>query len=175
LEASPEFTIAFIPSEPLLAAALEHDPTLLDYAFSKKIALASPVNLWAVLKTVAFTWQQDVLTEDAKRLFDLSKELYGRLGTLADHADRLRRSIDSTVSSYNQFASSLENRVLVTARKLDALDESKVIGTPVIVDAQPRQLTAIELTAFEEDDFELDADETGAFELDVAPDEAHRP
>ena len=145
LESSPDFTVAFIPSEPLLAAALEHDPGLLDYAFSKNIALASPVNLWAVLKTVAFTWQQDVLTEDAKRLFDLSKELYGRLGTLADHAEKLRRSIDSTVSSYNQFASSLENRVLVTARKLDALDESKVIGTPGIVDQQPKQLTAVEL------------------------------
>jgi DNA recombination protein RmuC len=145
LEASPDFTIAFIPSEPLLAAALESDPTLLDYAFSKNIALASPVNLWAVLKTVAFTWQQDVLTEDAKRLFDLSKELYGRLGTLADHAEKLRRSIDSTVSSYNQFASSLENRVLVTARKLDALDESKVLATPLMVDQQPKQLTAVEL------------------------------
>jgi DNA recombination protein RmuC len=145
LEASPDFTVAFIPSEPLLAAALEHDPGLLDYAFSKNIALASPVNLWAVLKTVAFTWQQDVLTEDAKRLFDLSKELYGRLGTLAEHAEKLRRSIDSTVSSYNQFASSLENRVLVTARKLDALDESKVIGAPLLVDQQPKQLTAVEL------------------------------
>jgi DNA recombination protein RmuC len=145
LDASPDFTVAFIPSEPLLAAALESDPTLLDYAFSKNIALASPVNLWAVLKTVAFTWQQDVLTEDAKRLFDLSKELYGRLGTLAEHAEKLRRSIDSTVSSYNQFASSLENRVLVTARKLDALDESKVLATPLLVEQQPRQLTAIEL------------------------------
>ena len=151
LEASPDFTVAFIPSEPLLAAALEHDPGLLDYAFSKNIALASPVNLWAVLKTVAFTWQQDVLTEDAKRLFDLSKELYGRLGTLADHAEKLRRSIDSTVSSYNQFASSLENRVLVTARKLDALDESKVIGAPGMVDQQPKQLTAIELELPDED------------------------
>jgi DNA recombination protein RmuC len=152
LEASPEFTVAFIPSEPLLATALESDPTLLEYAFSKKIALASPVNLWAVLKTVAFTWQQDVLTEDAKRLFDLSKELYGRLGTLAEHAEKLRRSIDSTVSSYNQFASSLENRVLVTARKLDALDESKVIGTPLLVDKQPRQLTAIELDVDDDDE-----------------------
>jgi DNA recombination protein RmuC len=157
LEASPEFTVAFIPSEPLLATALESDPSLLEYAFSKKIALASPVNLWAVLKTVAFTWQQDVLTEDAKRLFDLSKELYGRLGTLADHADRLRRSIDSTVSSYNQFASSLENRVLVTARKLDALDESKVIGTPLLVEQQPKQLTAVELDVTVEDDEQIGA------------------
>ena len=73
LGSSPEFTIAFIPNEPLLAAALEQDPGLLEYAFSKRIALASPVSFWAVLKTVAFTWQQDVLTEDAKKLFDLGK------------------------------------------------------------------------------------------------------
>ncbi len=113
LDSSPEFTIAFIPNEPLLAAALEQDPGLLEYAFSKRIALASPVSFWAVLKTVAFTWQQDVLTEDAKKLFDLGKELYSRLSTLAEHADKLRRSIESTVTSYNQFASSLEQRVLV--------------------------------------------------------------
>ena len=144
LEASPEFTIAFIPSESLLAAALEHDGALLDYAFSRRIALASPVNLWAVLKTVAFTWQQDVLTEDAKRLFDLGRELYGRLSTLSTHAEKLRRSIESTVVNYNQFAASLENRVLVTARKLDGLDESKVIAPAGPVDQHARRLTAIE-------------------------------
>lgn len=146
LEASPEFVIAFIPSESLLAAALEADPSLLDYAFGKRVALASPVNLWAVLKTVAFTWQQDVLTEDAKRLFDLGKELYQRLSTLSDHADRLRRSIESTVSSYNQFANSLERRVLVTARKLDALDESTVVATVAQSDAAAKSLTAPEVS-----------------------------
>ncbi len=141
LESSPEFTIAFIPNEPLLAAALEQDPGLLEYAFGKRIALASPVSFWSVLKTIAFTWQQDVLTEDAKRLFDLGKELYGRLATLADHADKLRGAIETTVTRYNTFASSLEQRVLVTARKLDALDESKIIGTPAAIDAQPKPLT----------------------------------
>ncbi|GAB3409223.1 DNA recombination protein RmuC [Schumannella luteola] len=146
LDASPEFTVAFIPSESLLAAALEHDATLLEYAFGKRIALASPVNLWAVLKTVAFTWQQDVLTDDAKRLFDLSKELYGRLATLSDYADKLGRSIASTVTSYNRFAASLESRVLVTARKLDALDEGKVIGEPKTLDERPSTLSAPELT-----------------------------
>jgi DNA recombination protein RmuC len=145
LEASPEFVIAFIPSEALLAAALEQDPALLEYAFNKRVALASPVNLWAVLKTVALTWQQDLLTEDAKRLFDLSKELYARLATLGEHADKLRRSIDSTVSNWNTFASSLESRVLVTARKLGDLDESKVLPEQKIVDSRPRQLTAVEL------------------------------
>ena len=144
LDSSPEFTIAFIPNEPLLAAALGQDPGLLEYAFSKRIALASPVSLWSVLKTIAFTWQQDVLTEDAKQLFVLGKELYGRLATLADHADKLRGAIQTTVDRYNTFASSLEQRVLVTARKLDALDESKVITAPRSIDAQPKSLTQTE-------------------------------
>ena len=150
LPASPEFTIAFIPNEPLLAAALEQDPGLLEYAFGKRIALASPVSLWAVLKTIAFTWQQDVLTEDAKKLFDLGKELYSRLATLAEHADKLRRSIESTVNNYNTFASSLEQRVLVTARKLDGLDESKLIGTPALIEAQPKTLVQAEFAAVDE-------------------------
>jgi DNA recombination protein RmuC len=145
LDASPELVIAFIPSESLVSAAMEADPSIMDYAFSKRVALASPVTLWSVLKTVAFSWQQDVLTEDAKRLFDLGKELYARLSTLSEHADKLRRSIDSTVNSYNQFATSLESRVLVTARKLNALDESKVIGETAPVEQTPKHLTAAEL------------------------------
>ena len=145
LNASPELVIAFIPSESLVSSAMEADPGIMDYAFSKRVALASPVTLWSVLKTVAFSWQQDVLTDQAKTLFDLSKELYQRLATLSEHADKLRRSIDSTVNSYNQFANSLETRVLVTARKLGALDESKVIGTAATIDVSPKQLTAVEM------------------------------
>ncbi len=145
LDASPELVIAFIPSESLVSSALEADPGIMDYAFGKRVALASPVTLWSVLKTVAFSWQQDVLTDQAKVLFDLSKELYGRLATLSEHADALRRSIDRTVGAYNQFANSLETRVLVTARKLNALDESKVIGEAVVIDQSTKQLTAVEM------------------------------
>jgi len=144
LDSSPEFTMAFIPNESLLSVALDQDPSLLDYAFSKRVLLASPVSFWATLKTVAFTWQQDVLTEDAKHLFDLGKELFGRIATLGEHAEKLRRSLDSTVSSYNQFASSLESRVLVTARKLDQLDESKIIPAVGLVEDRPRQLSSVE-------------------------------
>ena len=144
LEASPELVIAFIPSESLVASALEADPSIMDYAFSKRVALASPVTLWSVLKTVAFSWQQDVLTDEAKNLFDLGKELYQRLSTLSEHADKLRRSIDSTVASYNQFANSLESRVLVSARKLGALDESKVLGAASPLEATAKPLTAVE-------------------------------
>jgi len=163
LEASPELVIAFIPSESLVSSAMEADPGIMDYAFSKNVALASPVSLWSLLKAVAFTWQQDVLTDQAKFLFDLSKELYGRLATLSEHADKLRRSIDSTVSSYNQFANSLETRVLVTARKLNALDESKVIGEAKTLDQAPKQLTAIEMELASLDEFEG----VGRPELDI--------
>ena len=145
LDASPELVIAFIPSESLVSSAMEADPSIMDYAFNKRVALASPVTLWSVLKTVAFSWQQDVLTDQAKTLFDLSKELYSRLATLSDHADKLRRSIDSTVNSYTQFANSRETRVLVTARKLNALDESKVIGTATTIETGAKQLTAVEM------------------------------
>lgn len=148
LESSPEFVVCFIPSESLLAAALEEDPTLLDYAFSRRVALASPVNLWAVLKTVAYTWtQQDVSTE-ARRLFDLGNELYQRLGALAAHADDLRRAIERTVDSYNRFAGSLESRVLVSARRFPGIDDTKLdaTATPAAIDKTPRKLTAPELT-----------------------------
>ena len=147
LDASPELVIAFIPSESLVASAMEADPGIMDYAFSKKVALASPVTLWSVLKTVAFSWQQDVVTQEAKMLFDLSRELYGRLATLASHVEKLGRSIESTVKNYNGFVGSLERQVLPSARKLSVLDESKVLGTHDEIEETPRDLTAYELVA----------------------------
>ena len=153
--------IAFIPSESLVASAMEADPSIMDYAFGKRVALASPVTLWSVLKTVAFTWQQDVLTDEAKNLFQTGKELYQRLSTLSEHADKLRRSIDGTVASYNQFANSLESRVLVSARKLGALDETKVIGAPGLVESAAKPLTAAEM-----EPPAVRADATLPFELD---------
>ena len=147
LDASPELVIAFIPSESLVSSAMEADPSIMDYAFSKRVALASPVTLWSVLKTVAFSWQQNVLTEDAKLLFDLSKELYGRLSKLSEHVEKLGRSIERSVKDYNAFVGSLERQVLPSARKLNNLDESKVLGTITGIDEAPRALTAFELTA----------------------------
>ena len=145
LGASPEMVIAFIPSESLVSSALETDPALLDYAFSKRVALASPVTLWSVLKTVAFSWQQDVLTHDAQVLFDLSRELYSRLATTATHIEKLGRAIERTVKDYNGFVGSMERQVLPTARKLNALDESKVIGTATTIESGAKQLTAVEM------------------------------
>lgn len=147
LEASPEFVICFIPSESLLSAALEEDPALLDHAFSRRVALASPVNLWAVLKTVAFTWTQQDVSDEARTLFTLGNELYERVGVLATHAGDLRRAIERTVDSYNKFAGSLESRVLVTARKFPGIDETKLDATttPPAVESAPRRWVAAEL------------------------------
>ncbi len=142
LAASPEFTVAFIPNDQLLSVALETDPSLMEYAFGKGVVLATPTNLWAILKTVAFTWRQDVLTEDAKELFDLGRELYRRIVTLSEHAEKLRRSLESTVKHYNAFAGSLETRVLVTARKLDQMEEPAALRGPGEIETAPRPLTS---------------------------------
>ncbi|TFD80092.1 DNA recombination protein RmuC [Cryobacterium sp. Sr8] len=147
LEASPEIVIAFIPSESLVLSAMEADPTIMEFAFGKRVALASPVTLWSVLKTVAFSWQQDVLTQDAKVLFDLSRELYSRLATTATHIEKLGRSIERTVKDYNGFVGSMERQVLPTARKLNALDESKVLAPLVGIEETPRELAAFEFVA----------------------------
>ena len=142
---SPEFVLAFIPSESLLASALEADPTLLDYAFSKRVALASPVNLWAVLKTVAYTWQQQVVTDEAKKLFDLGNELYARLITMTTHTESLRKAIENTVKHFNGFVGALETRVLTTARKFPGIDPTKIIAESAEIHEAPRPITAGEL------------------------------
>ncbi|WP_375388719.1 DNA recombination protein RmuC [uncultured Amnibacterium sp.] len=147
---SPEFVVAFLPSESLLSAALGADPSLLDYSFSKRVALASPVNLWAVLKTVAYTWTQQALTEDAHRLFTLSRTLYERLSLLAQRAEKLRGALERTVTTYNEFAATLESRVLVTGRQIDRMDESRILGEARPIAAVPRPFTAPELTAAED-------------------------
>ncbi|WP_223691007.1 DNA recombination protein RmuC [Leifsonia poae] len=147
LESSPELVIAFIPSESLVSSAMEADPSIMEFAFSKRVALASPVTLWSVLKTVAFSWQQDVLTQEAKELFDLSRTLYARLSTTATHIEKLGRSLERTVKDYNGFVGSFERQVFPAARKLNALDESKVIGVMAGIEESPRELTAFELVS----------------------------
>lgn len=148
-DTAPDFVIAFIPNEALLQAAMETDPTLMDDAFARKVALTSPVTLWAVLKSVAYAWQQQSLTDDAKTLFDLSRELYERFAVLGERANKLGTALTRTVTAYNQFASSLESRVLVTARKLQKLDQATVIGSVNIIDpdkSDVREITAPETT-----------------------------
>jgi DNA recombination protein RmuC len=147
LENSPEFVVAFIPSESLLSVALEENPSLLEDAFEKGVALASPVTLWAVLKTVSFAWRQETLSENAKKVFDLSSELYKRIATLANHFHNLGASIQKTTDNYNKFAGSLERNVLSQARKIDSMSKDK-ISEPKQIEDSVRKLTAPEF--FEE-------------------------
>lgn len=144
---SPDLVVCFIPVESVLSAALTSDETLLDYAFSRNVVLASPVSLLAILKGVAFSWRQDVLTENAKELYDLSRELYERLGTMGSHITKLGSSLKSSVEKYNSFVGTLESRVLPTARRINAFEpvEDSAGLTTQAVESTPRLLSAPEL------------------------------
>jgi DNA recombination protein RmuC len=142
LTISPEFTVAFIPNEQLLNAALDVDPSLMEHAFQQGIVLATPTNLWSMLKTVAFTWKQEALTEDAQALFEVGQVLYRRIVKLAEHVDKLGRSIQRSVKDYNAFSGSLERSVLPAARKLNAAEPLTNLPAPSQVEEAPRALTS---------------------------------
>ncbi|WP_024368424.1 DNA recombination protein RmuC [Arthrobacter sp. TB 26] len=141
---SPELVVCFLPAESILAAALSADPALLDYALSRNVVLASPSTLLAVLKSVAFTWRQDVLTDSARELFELAHQLYERMGTLGENVTKLGASLKTSVDRYNSMVGTLEARVLPTARKLNALDATG-LATPAAVEVTPRSVAAPEL------------------------------
>jgi DNA recombination protein RmuC len=153
LNASPDFVIAFIPSEALLSAALDADPAILEYAFGKNVALASPVSLFSVLKTINFIWRQNVDENQVRKMLEIGRELYERVNVVAGLADALGRSIKSTVGNYNKFVASFESRMLVSARKLNDLDDSSLsvaeIESPAVIDDAPKQITAAELPQLE--------------------------
>ncbi|WP_307425308.1 DNA recombination protein RmuC [Pseudarthrobacter defluvii] len=146
---SPELVVCFIPAESILAAALTADAGLLDHALSRNVVLASPSTLLAVLKSVAFTWRQDVLTDSARELFELARQLYDRMGTLGENVSKLGSSLKTSVDRYNAMVGTLEARILPTARKLNSLEESG-LATPPVVEVTPRALVAPELQGNEE-------------------------
>jgi len=146
---SPELVVCFIPAESILAAALTADAGLLDHALSRNVVLASPSTLLAVLKAVAFTWRQDVLTDSARELFELARQLYDRMGTLGENVSKLGSSLKSSVDRYNAMVGTLEARVLPTARKLNTLEDSGLV-TPLVVEVTPRALVAPELQGDDE-------------------------
>jgi DNA recombination protein RmuC len=127
----------------------------LDHALSKNVVLASPGTLLAVLKSVAFTWRQDVLTDSARELFELARQLYERMGTLGDNVSKLGSSLKSSVDRYNSMVGTLEARVLPTARKLNALDAAGLV-TPPAVQVTPRSVSAPELQATDQTGRELE-------------------
>lgn len=154
LASSPDFVICFVPSESLLSAALEADPAVLEYAFKKNVALASPVSLFSVLKTINYIWRQNADESQVRAMIKLGKELYERVGKVAQVADKLGRSLNATVKDYNAFVSSLESRMLVTARKLNDLDENELgieeLSSPKVLEESASAITAKELEAGEQ-------------------------
>ena len=140
-ERSPEFVVCFIPGESLLAAACEADPTLQDHALGRRIVLATPNTLVAALRTIALSWRQETMAENAREVRQLGAELYERLRTMTGHLQALQRSLTSSVESYNKAVGSLESRVLVSARKFPGL------GVVTTESAEIAELGPIEVTA----------------------------
>ena len=143
---SPEFVVLFVPGDPFLEAALSADPALLEHAFTRNVVLATPTTLIALLRTVAHTWRQESLSRDAAEIHALGRELHGRLVTVGTHLDKLGSQLGRAVESFNATVSSMESRVLVTARKLGDLQVSGVeVPEPTPIDRLPRRVLAAEL------------------------------
>jgi DNA recombination protein RmuC len=139
-EPTPEFVVLFVPGDAFLAPALERDPQLLDDAMAAKVLIATPTTLIAMLRTIAYSWQQEALTANAREVFELGRDLYRRLGTLGGHADRLGRALSRSVEDYNSLIGSLERNVLVQARRMAELqvtDADLAAPTPVVSATRP--------------------------------------
>lgn len=150
LGASPELVILFVPSEAALSAALRTDTSLLDDAMARGIALCSPVTLLAVARTCATAWARTSINEQADQVIALGRELYERLGVVAGHMENLGKHLAKTVDFYNKTVSSMESRLLTSARSVSALEEASkknMTVTPIDPDAaQVRSFTKPELT-----------------------------
>lgn len=147
-EATPEFVVMFLPGETFFSAALEQDPGLIEHGVLQRVIPASPTTLIALLKAVAYGWNQEKLTRNAHEISALGKELHERLRKLAGHITGVGTNLDRAVEAYNQAVGSLENRVLVSARKFAELGASVAEDIPAL---EPIETTARALS-FDWDD-----------------------
>jgi DNA recombination protein RmuC len=143
---SPEYVVMFVPGEHFLTAALEHDPTLWDFAFDKRVLLATPTNLIAIARTVSAVWRQEKLAGEARAIAELGRDLYARLCTMGTHVSRLGKNLATANDAYNSFVGSLESQVLTQAKRFEGLNidtGGKQIDTPPLVEAAVRPLTKL--------------------------------
>ena len=143
---APEYVVMFIPGEHFLTAALEFDRDLWDYAFSRRVLLATPTNLVAIARTVEGVWRQESMERQAREIAKLGKELYQRLATMGDHVGKLGKNLGTAMNAYNAFVGSLESQVLTSARRFDAYEidaGGKSIETPPLVEQSVRPLTKL--------------------------------
>jgi DNA recombination protein RmuC len=154
-EDTPDYVIMFVPGEHFLSAALEKDPDLWDFAFAKRVLLATPTNLIAIARTVAAVWKQEKMAGQAREIAELGKELYARLSTMGGHVGRMGKNLDTAVSAYNALVGSLESQVLTQAKRFEDLSidtGGKAIEVLPVVDQTTRPLVKlVEATARDED------------------------
>jgi len=144
-ERAPEFVVMFVPNDTCLSAAFERDPSLLEYAFQQRVLLTTPVTLLALLKAVAYGWQQQQIAENARQIAEQGKELYDRLVKFVDHLRRTGGGLDSAVKAYNEAVGSLENRVLPAARRFKELGAiTTELPEPEAIERNTREPATIE-------------------------------
>jgi DNA recombination protein RmuC len=156
IEGTPDFVVLFM-GDAFYAAAVQEDPTLFEYAVEKRVLLATPMMLIGLLRTVAHSWRQETLEQNAREISRLGRELHDRIGKVADHLRNLRKGLSKAVEAYNAAIGSLESRVLVSARRFPELGIAvdKQIPSGVPVDVLPRGLSAPEFDAVEEESHDL--------------------
>ena len=145
-EDTPDYVIMFVPGEHFLAAALEKDPDLWDFAFAKRVLLATPTNLIAIARTVAAVWKQEKMAGQAREIAELGKELYARLSTMGGHVGRMGKNLDTAVSAYNALVGNLESQVLTQAKRFEDLgieSGGKAIELLPIVEQTTRPLVKL--------------------------------
>jgi DNA recombination protein RmuC len=142
-----DYVVMYIPGEHFLTAALEQDDALWEWAFERRVLLATPTNLVAIARTVASVWRQERLAEEAAEIARLGKELHARLATMGAHVARLGRNLELATGAYNNMVGSLESQVMTQARRFEALEVSggaKEIEPLPMIDTMPRALVKLD-------------------------------
>lgn len=138
-EQSPDFVVMFVPSEACVGAAFELEPALLDYAFDQKVMITTPVTLLALLKVIAYGWQQYHLSENALKIANEAKEFYKRLENFTNNLGAIGNSLNKAVGDYNKTIGSFQSRILPVARRLEVLQVSgNELNTPNEIEITPR-------------------------------------
>jgi DNA recombination protein RmuC len=165
---TPDIVVMFVPGEALLSAALQHDSALLEFSMTKGVMLASPLTLIALLRAIAYGWQQETIARNAMEISELGRQLYDRIAKLAEHFESVGKSLAKAVGAYNGAVGTLETRVLVTARRLKdkGITAAEELPDLETIDQVPRPLGAPQLTGL--------FDETVESEPEPEPDPVRR-